>query len=156
MSTIDELLEDEEFVPRNPRERVLGRHVPIKLVRRPLMIAIPAGYNGTGRTTAWFTMPQKNFKGEHLLLWGITHETRVVHINFAGITVLPINCEPVSAMLYYSNLPPDELQDTIDNGGFGPRLTQQLECPTVSPACTIKLEIEGPVSHAAFIGLVLL
>jgi hypothetical protein len=100
----------------------------------------------------WQTMPDRLFKIEHLLLWGITRDTRIVYIHVGNINVLPINAEPVSALLYYTKLPVEMLNDVIREDKFLPSLSQVLDAPICDPWSRIQICIDGPVSDIAFVG----
>jgi hypothetical protein len=137
----------------NVKQRILGSYDDNPIVfRAPLMIPEHQCYDEKNYRV-WWTHSDKPFKIECLLLWGITLQTRIVFLYVGNDKAIPINAEPVSGMLYYTRLPPEELRDVIVNDQFAPRLEQKFDVQTLSPALRLRIAIEGPVSHIAFVGL---
>jgi hypothetical protein len=123
-------------------------------IHTAIQFSIPADYQppACGHATRFITSPSIDFRGEQLFLWGITRKTRIVRLMAANVTILPISPEPVTGMLYHTEVPFDLLDDVLTSDEFAPDLRQSLTFPTISPANTLQLEIEGPVTHAAIIG----
>jgi hypothetical protein len=126
-----------------------GNHVA---VRRPLMMPLQYGLVREN-AVIYSTRPDMPFKATHLLMWGITTETRVVFITVANEMVLPINAVPVSAMLYFTHLDPSELRDINFVNNMSLQLQQQIDAPTCSSACMLRIGVEGPVTAIAFMGI---
>jgi hypothetical protein len=137
------------------RRRIIGEyaeHAVYRIVRCPLMMPTEP-VTACHHKRTWMTTCDLLFKAEWLLLWGISLDTRIVSIQVGNRKVIPINPEPVSALLYYTTIPVEELQDAISSNKFEPSLQQRLDAPLLELGCRLTITIEGPVSHIAFIGL---
>jgi hypothetical protein len=133
------------------KNRLLGNYSPTRVVRRPLMMPVTHGLV-RDNAVIYSTHPDVPFKTTHLLMWGITTATRVVCILVGNTMVLPVNAEPVSAMLYFTHLDPNQLRDVNYVNEMTLQLQQEVDAPICSPSTSLSIVVEGPVTAIAFMG----
>lgn len=96
--------------------------------------------------------PDRPFRGEALLLWGITWQTHIHSLRSGHTEALCCNHVPVPGILYDCLGEPGETLDKIKFGKFVPNFYQRVDMPIATPAIRITLEISGPVTHAVLMG----
>jgi hypothetical protein len=122
-----------------------------QVVRLPFVFDIANGWIQDG-VLVLAGHPDHPFRGEALLLWGITWQTRIRSLRSGNTEALCCNYVPVPGILYDC---PGELGETLDKikfGKFVPNFYQRVDVPTATPAVRITLEISGPVTHAVLMG----
>jgi hypothetical protein len=133
------------------RERILGNYSVQQVVRYPFVFDILKGWK-QGNLLILADHPNVPFRGDALLLWGISEETRVHSLRSGNTEAIAINPSPVPAMLYHC---PGEVGETLESirlGKYTPQFCQWVDMATATPAIRITLEISGPVTHAVLMG----
>jgi hypothetical protein len=133
------------------RERILGNYSVQQVVRYPFAFDILKGWK-QGNLLILADHPNVPFRGDALLLWGISEETRIHSLRSGNTEAIAINSSPVPAILYHC---PGEVGETLDKirlGEFVPHFFQRVDMATATPAIRITLEISGPVTHAVLMG----
>lgn len=143
-------IEDYGKIPSR-KQSILSRYSTQMVVRYPFAFNLSHG-RMNGVILILQEHPDIEFRGEALLLWGVTAETRIHSLRSGSTEALCINPNPVPAILYDC---PGEVGETLDKvrlGKFTPNFYQWVDMQTAGPAKRITLEISGPVAHAVLMG----
>lgn len=133
------------------RNSLLGSYSAQRVVNYPFAFDIQKGQRN-GDILILQDHPEIPFKGEALLLWGISEETRVHSLRSGNTEAIAINPTPVPAILYHC---PGEVGETLESirlGKYTPQFCQWVNMAVATPAIRITLEISGPVTHAVLMG----
>lgn len=122
-----------------------------QVVRFPFVFDIANGWIQDG-VLILAGHPDRPFRGEALLLWGISWQTRIRSLRSGHTEALCCNKVPVPGILYDCPGEPGETLDKIKLGKFVPNFYQRVDMHTATPAIRITLEISGPVTHAVLMG----
>jgi hypothetical protein len=133
------------------RDRILGDYSTQQVVNYPFAFDILKGRK-QGNRLILTDHPDVPFRGDALLLWGISEETLIHSLRSGNTEAIVINSTAIPGMMYDC---PGEVGKTLDKirmGKFVPHFYQKVSMSTANPAIRITLEISGPVTHAVLMG----
>lgn len=142
---------EHELRSGSARDRMVRNCSAKQVVRLPFVFDISKGWMEDG-VLCLADLPEYPFKGEALLLWGISWQTRIHSLRSGNTEALCRNHTPVPGILYDCPGVPGETVDKIKLGQFVPNFYQCVDMITADHGMQISLKISGPVTHAVLMG----